>query len=159
MADPKALVPRLERFALGIAQGMSKVNAYKEAHPASRAKRDSMQDMASKLAAREDIRQRVNELLRDMDPESVITLTEHLRTLKTRSDHCWAGENGTLAERYDKQIGAWLARFKDAEREDKRIASDNDVIAQLSHGDPRLEKQLRMLLKNEKSFEGKDLPH
>ena len=130
------LIPRLECFSVCLAKGMTQAAAYKEAHPTSKASHESCKSLGTRLAGKPEVQRRVKELLIESDPESVITLTEHLQTLKTRSDSCWQGENKNLAERYDKQIGAWLARFKDAEREDKRIAGVSDVIAQLSHGDP-----------------------
>ena len=116
----RALTARKEQFCLYVIQGMTKSDAYRKAFPASRATSKSINEAACKLAARQEIRDRIGDLLREVDAESIIGLGEHLHTLRERSDHCWREDQKTIAERYDKQIGAWLARFKDAEREDKQ---------------------------------------
>lgn len=76
-----ALTPKQEKFAQGVASGMSQADAYRSAYSAGKMKPESVHVKASELMADVKVSVRVRELQEEGAKKAVYTLVEHLGRL------------------------------------------------------------------------------
>ena len=75
------LTPKQEKFAQGVASGMSQADAYRHAYNAEKMKPETIQKRASELMGKGEIAGRVRELQEEGAKIAVYTLAEHLSRL------------------------------------------------------------------------------
>jgi phage terminase small subunit len=75
------LTPKQEKFAQGVASGMSQADAYRHAYNAEKMKPETIQKRASELMSKGEISGRVRELQEEGAKIAVYTLAEHLSRL------------------------------------------------------------------------------
>ena len=80
------LTPKQEKFAQGVASGMTQADAYRAAYDCSRMKDSTVQRNASALMKDNKISARVGELQKSVVEAVQLTLEEHLRVLEELRD-------------------------------------------------------------------------
>ena len=75
------LTPKQEKFAQGVASGMSQADAYRHAYNAEKMKPETIQKRASELMCKGEISGRVRDLQEEGAKIAVYTLAEHLSRL------------------------------------------------------------------------------
>ena len=75
------LTPKQEKFAQGVASGMSQADAYRHAYNAGKMKPETVQKRASELMGNGAVSGRVRELQEEGAKIAVYTLAEHLSRL------------------------------------------------------------------------------
>lgn len=97
------LTPKQEKFAQGVASGMTQADAYRAAYPASlKWSENSVSCEASKLASNTKILQRVKELQAPVVEAAQMTLEGHLEKLKALRDA--AIEKGDLGSAIKAEV-------------------------------------------------------
>lgn len=151
--DHDGLSPQEARFCEYLALGHSQAAAFRLAWPNSRANDKTAVERASRIAARGNVRARMQKLLKSADVESIISIGEHVLCLKERSDACWRDGEKTIAERYDKQLGVILAHMQQLDHNPSDL-TDEELIRALSGGNSDRAEMLRQLLPSEERFVG-----
>ena len=107
------LTPKQEKFAQGVASGMSQADAYRAAYPASQGwTENAVHCTASKTAANAKVLQRVAELQKPVVEAAQITLEEHLAELKALRDGAKAKEDYGAAIKAETKRGEACGFYK-----------------------------------------------
>ena len=78
-----SLTPKQETFALAVASGKTQSDAYREAfNVRPTTKPETVNEQASKLMAKHNIRTRVEELRKPIAQKAMVTLESHIQRLK-----------------------------------------------------------------------------
>jgi len=105
----KQLTPKQEKFAQGVAKGLSQSDAYREAYSVKETtKPESVNQTASQLMAEPHIHSRVSELREKGAKKAVITLQSHLARLEE------LGQAAAKSGQHGAAITAEIARAKAA---------------------------------------------
>lgn len=100
------LTPQMEAFCVSLARTGNQSEAYREAYPKSKMNPNSLAVAASRLAALPKIQLRLSQLRSDVRKASGITLTEHMRDLRSLRDAARA------AKQFGPAVTAEMARGK-----------------------------------------------
>jgi phage terminase small subunit len=120
------LTPKREKFAQGVASGMSQADAYRSAFNVDKSTAKSVQELASRLMADVKVRSRVAELRAPVVEKVGVTLEGHLSCLADLR------EDARNVGQYSAAISAEIARGKAAgvyEMKVKMTGPDGGPIA------------------------------
>jgi phage terminase small subunit len=110
------LTPKREKFAQAVASGKNHGEAYRMAFDAANMKPETIRKRASELAARGDVRGRIDELRAPIVEKAQITLESHLADLKSLRNIA------AKEKQFSAAIAAEIARGKAAGVSVERMA-------------------------------------
>ena len=136
-----------QRFAALIAQGVSYADAYRETHPNSKAKDESLRVEASKFASRPNVTLMVRELLRSSRLSDLTSIGEWHEKLmdaikRAKDDDAHSAEMTGL-----RQLGQATGALQNTVMLDATgLLDDTAIIARLAGDDPRKAAMLRAII-------------
>ena len=144
---PDGLTAKQREFARLVACGHSQAAAYRLAYDVRRAKPETVARNASKLMHNTYVATMVRELLKLARIEDIVSVGQHTLHILEDREAAKADGNYTALAAFDRTLAQVLGMTNStvlvaAEKSE----TDQQLIAQLSGGDPVLEKHLRAII-------------
>jgi phage terminase small subunit len=137
------LTDRQERFCREYLVDLNATQAAKRAGYSSH----TANEQAARLLAKASVKARVTELQNAAAKRNDVTVDDVIQMLLQSYKNATAANQHGPAVRAVELLGKWHGMFKDkVEMSDVRAASDNDLVAALSGGDPARAAMLREML-------------
>jgi hypothetical protein len=141
------LTPKQEKFAVGIAAGLSQSDAYRAAYSASRMKPEQVWQEASRLRWNHKVARRIEELLTVARVEDLTSVGKELRRTMDLQQEALLDRNHAAVASFQRQLNGAVGLT------DRRIVlsyesslSDQELLERLSGGDPKKLAAARVLL-------------
>jgi hypothetical protein len=141
------LTAKQDKFAVGIAAGLSQANAYRAAYNAVRMKADQVHVEASKLRNNPKIAIRIDELLKVARTEDVTNLGREIRRTMDLQQEALAAGNHSASASYQRMLMQTVGALREhLVLSYESSLSDNDLLELLSSGDPARRAAAQVLL-------------
>ena len=141
------LTAKQEKFAVGVAAGLTQSDAYRAAYSASRMKPEQVWQEASKLRQNHKVARRIDELLKVARTEDVTNLGREIRRTIDLQQEALAAGNHNASAAYQRMlmttVGALQQRLVVTH---ESLLSDDELLHRLAGGDPERLAAARVLL-------------
>ncbi len=141
------LTPKQEKFAVGVAAGLTQADAYRAAYSASRMKPEQVWQEASKLRQNHKVARRIDDLLKVARTEDVTNLGREIRRTIDLQQAALADGNHNASAAYQRMLMKTVGALQDRlVLTVESSLSDKELIERLSGGDPERLAAARVLL-------------
>jgi phage terminase small subunit len=103
--NSKGLTPKREKFAQGVASGMTQADAYRAAFDASKSKPETVQSHASRVMANDKVATRVDALRKKATERHLLTVEDILRELEEARVMAATGERPQVSAMVAASMG------------------------------------------------------
>ena len=141
------LTPKQEKFAVGVAAGLTQSDAYRAAYSASRMKPEQVWQEASRLRRNYKVAHRIEELLKMARTEDVTNLGREIRRTIDLQQEALAAGNHNASAAYQRMLMTTVGALQ------QRLVltvesslSDKELTERLSGGDPERLAAAKVLL-------------
>jgi hypothetical protein len=141
------LTPKQEKFAVGVAAGLTQSDAYRAAYSASRMKPEQVWQEASRLRRNYKVARRIDELLKVARTEDVTNLGREIRRTIDLQQAALADGNHNASAAYQRMLMTTVGALRDRlVLTVESSLSDKELIERLAGGDPERLAAARVLL-------------
>ncbi len=141
------LTPKQEKFAVGVAAGLTQSDAYRMAYNASGMQPKQVWEEASKLRRKPKVAQRIEELLRAARVQDITNIGREIRRTMDLQQEALAAGNHNASAAYQRMLMTTVGALE------RRLVltvesslSDKELTERLSGGDPERLAAARVLL-------------
>ena len=146
-ANTIKLTAKQDKFAVGIAAGLTQSDAYRAAYNAVRMKADQVHVEASKLRKNPKIAIRIDEMLKVARTEDVTNLGREIRRTMDLQQEALAAGNHSASASYQRMLMQTVGALREhLVLSHEASLSDNDLLERLAGGDPERLAAAKVLL-------------
>ena len=150
MSDTKSaitLTPKQDKFAVGVAAGLTQSDAYRMAYNASSMQPKQVWEEASKLRRKPKVSQRIEALLRAARVQDITNIGREIRRTMDLQQEALAAGNHNASAAYQRMLMTTVGALKDRlVLTVESSLSDDELTHRLAGGDPERLAAARVLL-------------